>query len=147
MTAILSWLTGKVAGPVFGIALIATSIAFAVTVGVYHFELASETARADKLEAAINAPSTGWVARNAQCETNVATLSVALDRVRGEVAELAKATAEGDAKTAVAIAGAASQIGRVRVSTEKLLATPPSAPIGSIDACRSGARILKTGAP
>lgn len=143
----IGWLTGKIAGPVFGIALLATCIAFAVTVGVYHFELANETARADKLDSEINAPSTGWVARNTQCLTNYGNVSASLKRTSDDIEQLAKDTANGNAKTAAAMAGAVAQIRNVKGSTDKLVASPPSAPVGTIDACRAGAHILKTGAP
>lgn len=145
--SIITWLTGKVAGPVFGIALLAMSIAFAITIGVYHFELSSETARADKLDLAINAQGTGWVARNTQCLTNFGNVSAALKRTSDDIERLAKDTAAANASNALLMATAVRQVRGVRASTDKLLSTPATAPPGTLAACTSAARILKTGAP
>lgn len=146
MGGIIAFLTSKIAGPVFGGLFFVTAIGFAVTVGVYHFELKAETSRADKLDASINAPGTGYIARNTQCETNVSTLGVGLDRARADVQRLANDTLAADKRNAASMASALQQVAAVKASSAKLLALPATAPIGSIAACTAGAKILKTGA-
>jgi hypothetical protein len=132
---------------VFGIAFIATALSMIVTVGVYHFELAGMTTERDALKNQIYAEGTGLIARNTQCETNIASLNVGLKNARDDINSLAASTVETNKKTIAALTAAAAQVRTVKTATDKLLATPASAPIGSTQACSAGAHILKTGAP
>lgn len=145
MGAILAFVRGPIAGYVFGGALLAVSIAFAVTAGVYHFELASITRDRDALKDRIDNPSTGYVVRTAQCETNVSTLRTGLNRLSGEVEALAAATREGDARTAAALALVASRAGAAKAAADKLLALPARSAPGTLNACRDAAQVLKRG--
>lgn len=144
MGTIIGFLTGKIAGPLFAGTTALLLVALAITVGVYHFELSNETARADRLDDSINNTSTGWAVRNAQCETNVKTLGSGLDRMAGDIKKLGDDTAAANAAAAKLMANAASEARGARVRADQVLALPRPAPA---DACKGAARVLKGMAP
>lgn len=145
MGRILAFVGGPIAGYVFGAALAALALTFAVTVGVYHYKLADMTEQRDGYRERIENPTTGYVAKNAQCGTNVAQLTKGLDRISKEVEDLAKATKDGDARTAAIVADAVARSRGVKTSTDKLLALLAPASPGTLKACDAGALILKRG--
>lgn len=145
MGAILKFIVGPIAGYVFGAALAVLAITFAVTVGVYHWKLDAMTEDRDALKERIDNPATGYVVRNAQCGTNVAQLKSGLSRVSADVEALAQATRDGDASLKAAIAAASARLAGVKGATDKLLALPAPAAVGTLKACDAGALILKRG--
>ncbi len=146
MGRILGFVTGPIAGYVFGAALAALALTFAVTVGVYHYKLADMTEQRDGYRERIENPTTGYVARNAQCGTNVEQLKSGIARISKDVEDLATATKEGDARTREAIAAAVRNSQGVKSSTDKLLAMIAPAAPGTLKACQAGAAILLKGA-
>lgn len=145
MGKIIGFVTGPLAGYVFGGALAVFAIVFAVTVGVYHWKLGAMTTERDGYRERIENPTTGYVARMAQCGTNVATLQTGLSRLTIEVKALADETRNRDKKISEALEKAGAQAAGARRSADKLLALPAPAPVGSAEACRAGAAILKRG--
>lgn len=147
MGAILRWIVGPIAGPAFGILALVLGIGWATTTLVARSELSTVTADRDRLKDQIDNPSTGYLARTAQCETNVAGLQVGLDATRRDIQKLGDASAANDRAVRGLMAKAAALAGDAQAKAARLLATPATAPIGSLDACTAGARILKGGAP
>ncbi len=147
MGLILKWLVGPIAGPVFGAALAVTLVAFGVTWTVQHWEAARLTTELATVKDSIDNPSNGWVHRFDQCQTNYGNTEAALKRQSADIAALATKTDASQKALAASMATATAQVRGVRTTTDKLLATPPSAPIGSTDACKAGARILKGTVP
>jgi hypothetical protein len=111
--------------------------------GVQTIRLYDMRAQRDHLQASIEDPVTGWAARHAQCETNVASLDTSIKGLNGQVEKLAADTKSGNERNAVLMGTAIINLRGVRASTDKLLAMPAMAPVGSIEACRAGARILR----
>lgn len=145
--AILKWFVGPLAGPVLGIALLITGIGFVTDHLVLSWKLSNVTADRDALKDSIYHDGTGWVARTSACETNVEVLTQAVKNARDDIKSLADNSDAASARAAKMLATIAAQVSGVRASAEKLLALPPSAPVGTLDACHAGANILKRGAP
>lgn len=147
MGAILKWIVGPIAGPVFGIAAVLLAVGWLTNALVDRAELASVRTERDHLKAEIYDPSTGYLARNTQCETNVAGLTVGLDHVRADVQKLADDTKASDANLRAAMARQGAIAGATKAAADKLLALPAPAAVGTLEACTAAARVLKTGAP
>jgi hypothetical protein len=147
MGAIARWIIGPIAGPVFGVAVILLSIGWATTTLVSRHELATVTADRDRLQDAIYNPSTGYLARNTQCETNVAQLQAAIVRTAADIKKLGDDTIANGKRIGDLMAQQRAGAAAAKATADKLLALPSTAPRGTIEACSSAARILKTGAP
>lgn len=145
MGKLLAWITGPIAGYVLGGALALALVGVAVTVGVYHYKLADMTEQRDGYRDRIENPSTGYVARNAQCETNVASLRAGLSRLSADVKALADDTRARDAWIATALAQASARAAGAKASADKLLALPARSAPGTLKACLDGASVLKRG--
>ncbi len=136
---IWKWLAPLLA-PVLGIALVGALIWVALDA----WKIAELTADRDQLKAAIYDPSTGFVARNAQCETNVAGLTVNLDGARADIKALADKSDAQDAKSTQTMAAAVKTILRgVSTSTARLLARPSTTVPGTLDSCKAGEAYIR----
>lgn len=147
MGAILRWIVGPIAGPVFGIAALMLGIGWVTTSIVDRADLAHVTADRDKLKASIDDPATGFVARNAQCETNVVQLQAAIVRTAADIKKLGDDTIANGKRIGELMAQQRAGAAAAKAAADKLLALPATAPRGTVEACTSAARILKTGAP
>ncbi len=140
---IWKWLVGPIAGPVLAAALALSLAALGVTWTVQRWEISRLTTELATTKDAIDNPVNGWVHRFDQCQTNYGTIDAALKRESGDIAELAAKTDANQKALAASMATATARVRDVKTSTDKLLAAPPSAPVGTLEACRAGARILK----
>lgn len=139
-----SWIIGPIAGPILGAALLASLAALGVTWTVQRWEISRLTDELAVKKDEIENSKTGWVRRFDQCETNYATVALALKRQGDDIRNLAKATEDGNKLLADRLESAEKQVTSVRTNTNKLLAAAPTAPIGTLAACQAGAKILKS---
>lgn len=92
------------------------------------------------LSDSINNSKTGWAVRQAQCQTNVATISSGFDRMAGDIRKLGDDTAAANAANAKLMATAATEARGARVRADQVLNLPRPAPA---EACTVAAKILK----
>lgn len=129
MGAIVGFFTSKIAGPIFGgiaavllLALITVKITDGAKIGTL------ETAN-EKLSVSIMDPKTGYIARNVQCETNVATLGTAITHQSETIIALGKATADAQAKTKAAMEQAQKGLDAAQAAAAKIIALKPTGDI------------------
>lgn len=93
-----------------------------------------------ELSDSINNTKTGWAVRQAQCQTNVATISAGFDRMAGSIRDLGDKTAAANTANAKLMAAAASEARGARERADQVLNLPRPAPA---DACTGAAKVLK----
>jgi len=81
------------------------------------------------------------------CHANVSNLKGGIDAARADIDKLAKATVDGDKRTAEAMAAASKALRTVETNTDRLLQAPRTTMPGTIESCRVGERILRGGVP
>lgn len=96
------------------------------------------------LSDSINNTKTGWAVRQAQCQTNVATISSGFDRMAGSIRDLGDKTAAANAANAKLMATAATEARGARARADQVLNLPRPAPA---DVCTGAAKVLKGIAP
>lgn len=137
-----AFLTGPLAGPICGSALVLSLIGGAVVWAEGSWKVASLERDKAKLEASIADPETGFVARNAQCETNVAQLSGALTRSNQSIADWQARAAAADARAAKAIDAARASTRAASEQATRILALQP---IG--DVCKAALDLVRSPNP
>jgi outer membrane murein-binding lipoprotein Lpp len=136
----IAWITGKIAGPVFG----GIAALLAVALIVMWARISDRDKTISDLHTAIDAPDTGWAARLGQCQGNVRTLSAGLDRMAMDMKALGAATAAATAAATRAATAAAAQSRSAQQEAARILALPrPEAQ----RACLAAGAVLKGKTP
>jgi hypothetical protein len=122
----MDFITGKVAGPIFAVLSVILLIAVIAVAVVDGWKISTLETNSAALTSSINDPKTGYVVRNAQCQTNVATLSIAVSTQSATILALGQATAAAQARTAAAMAKAQVGLDAAQVAAAKILALKPT---------------------
>jgi hypothetical protein len=132
----LTWLTGKIAGPVFAGVSALLLMALATVWLVNAWKISDLTSERDDLRASLGT-----------CTANVGTLDASVKVLNGSIDKLAADTKAQNDALSKAMGLATADLRNVRGATNKLLAMPATAPVGSLDACRAGAAIYRGATP
>jgi uncharacterized protein YfiM (DUF2279 family) len=97
-------------GPVGAVVGLSLSVVLCVTATVQHFELSSARSQAAALTKSINDPTSGYVVKLAQADTNTKTLKVAIGQSNKALDDLSAADAARIAALTKQIAGAQATI-------------------------------------
>jgi len=137
-----AFITGPLAGPIFGSALVLSLIGGAVVWAEGSWKIASLEHDKAKLEASISDPKTGFAVRNAQCETNIAQLSGALTRSNQSIGDWQARAAAATARAAKAIDAARASTRAASDQATRILALQPSG-----DVCKAALDLVRNAKP
>lgn len=131
MTAILGFLTSKVAGPLFGVAALGLLIGFTVL-------KISSSATIASLHSEIDDPKTGYKAELATASANQQTLKGSLDQCNVSVDSISKRAAAAEARAQ----GALDALAGLKDATARSVAAILGAKASSKDACKAADALI-----
>lgn len=126
MGAIGEFFISKIAGPIFGGVAAVLLVALIIVKVTDSAKISNLEAANEKLSVSIMDPKTGYIARNIQCETNVATLGAAVTRQSETILGLGKATADAQAKAKAALEQAQKGLDAANAAAKTILELKPS---------------------
>lgn len=126
MGAIAEFFVSKIAGPIFGGVALVLLLTLITVKAVDSSKISTLETANEKLSNSIMDPKTGYVARNVQCEANVATLGAAVTMQSETILGLGKATADAQARAKDAMAQAQKGLDAAQSAAGKILAMKPS---------------------
>lgn len=141
MTGIFAFLVGRTAGPIFAALALALVIANGVQWGVWSWQVSLIERDRDDYKARIEDPTTGYVRQVSQCLTNHDDLKGNLERLSGEVKDLAAADRARDEQLQKDVVGVrnATRAAQAKANTP----VTRMATIGTLEACQAGMRAVR----
>lgn len=139
MTGIGAWLAGlNLASRLLGGALLASVLFNLVSCGVGKWEMSDMTAQRD----AAQERERKLIGNNERVEAGIAGLKISVDNARTDIKNLADASDTASKRAAAVQETVRKNVQRIEVNTAKLLASPRTAPLGSLEACQAGTGVL-----
>lgn len=135
----IAWLTGKLAGPVLGAASVVLLFGLITLWAVDAWKISSLTSDRDSLRAELKVATDNL----STCHASIGTLEGAVSGMRGDIDKLAKDTKNQNDSLAKAMSAQVPLLRGIRASATKLLSMPPTAPVGSLQACAAGAAVYR----
>ena len=138
----LGFLTSGIAGPLFGIGMLASVLLGGVEYLVQSAKIANLQSDNAKLSTSIDDPKTGYIARGAQCESNVATLKTSIALTSQSLKNLAAQEAALEAAAAKATASAQAGAKAADAAAQHILSLQPGG-----DVCKAALALIRNPAP